>query len=197
MKKFITLLILMVSLSIISFAKKDINAWKGEKTLDQQFIVFKNNLNFWNGSYFLNELQFNEFFKTVNDSIGVMEKKVLEGKGQIQILQNELNLKIIETEEIQAKLNSSIKRENSISIFGTNVSKRIYSLTMYIFILTAIAISGIVFILFKRSNNITKRIRNDYNELKEEYELHKKNSLDRYVKMNIELNKTRFELNKR
>ena len=197
MKKFTALLILMASFSLFSFAKKDINAWKSEKSLDQQFRVFKENLNYWNGSYFLNDLQFKEYFQAVNDSIAVMEKKVLDGKNQIKVLQDELNSKIKETEEIQGKLNGSIKRENTINVFGVDINKSMYTLTMYLIILTVLALAGIVFILFKRSNKITRRIKKDYNELKEEYELHKKNALDRYVKMNIELNKTRLELNKR
>ena len=197
MKKLTALLILMVSISVISFGKKDIDAWKKEKTLNQQFNVFKENLKYWNGSYFLNDLQFNEFFKAVNDSIAVMEKKVLDDKNRIKALQDELNLKIRETEEIQAKLNTSITRENSFNFLGTYISKGMYSLAMYIVILTALIIAAIAFILYKRSNNVTKRIKKDYYELKEEYETHKKSSLERYVKMNNEMTKMRFELNKR
>jgi len=197
MKKFIALLILMASFSLFSIAKKDINAWKSEKSLDQQFRVFKENLNYWNGSYFLDDLQFKEYFKAVNDSIAVMEKKVLDGKNQIKALQDELNSKIKESEEIQTKLNNSITRENSFSIFGAYISKGMYSLSMYIIILTALAIAGIAFIMFKRSNNITRRIKKDYYDLKEEYETHKKSALDRYVKMNNEMTKMRFELNRR
>lgn len=182
---------------MISFGKKDTDAWKKEKTLDQQFSVFKDNLKYWNGSYFLNDLQFNEFFKAVNDSIAVMEKKVLDDKNQIKTLQDELNNKIKETGEIQAKLDSSFERENSINVLGAYVSKRMYSLTMYILILTALVISAITFILYKRSNNVTKRIKKDYEDLKEEYEIHKKSALERYVKINTELTKARMELNRR
>jgi hypothetical protein len=197
MKKLTALLILMVSISMISFGKKDTDAWKKEKTLDQQFSVFKDNLKYWNGSYFLNDLQFNEFFQAVNDSIAVMEKKVLDDKNQIKTLQDELNNKIKETGEIQAKLDSSFERENSINVLGAYVSKRMYSLTMYILILTALVISAITFILYKRSNNVTKRIKKDYEDLKEEYEIHKKSALERYVKINTELTKARMELNRR
>ena len=197
MKKFTALLIFMISVSLISLAKKDINAWKSEKNLDQQFSVFKDNLKYWNGSYFLNDLQFNEFFKAVNDSIAVMETKLLDSKNQIKVLQNELNSNIKETEEIQTKLNNSIRHENSFRFFGTYISKGMYSLTMYIIILTALAIAGIAFILFKRSNKVTKRVKKDYSELKEEFETHKKSALDRYVKINTELTRVRLELNRR
>jgi hypothetical protein len=197
MKKFIALLILLTSTSLFSVAKKDVNAWKSEKSLSQQFITFKDNLKYWNGNYYLTDIQFNEFFKAVNDSVAVMEKKVLEGKNQIKELQDDLNSKIKETEEIQTKLNTSITREHSFNFLGTYISKGMYSLSMYIIILTALIISAITFILYKRSNNITKRIKKDYFELKEEFEIHKKNALERYVKINTELTRARQELNRR
>lgn len=184
-------------MSVFSFAKKDINAWKSEENLEQQFSVFKENLNFWNGSYFLTEPQLNEFYKTLSDSISVFKDEVQEYKKELNVAKNELNTKIKETEEIQAKMDTSIQRENSIKVFGSYVNKGMYTLTMYLFILTVLVLSAIVFILYKRSNKITRQIKKDYNELKEEYEVHKKNALDRYVKMNIELNKTRLELNKK
>lgn len=76
MKRFTVLLILMVSISLISFAKKDIDAWKSANNLEEQFTVFKDNLNFWNGSYFLKELQLNQFYGALRDSIAVYEKQV-------------------------------------------------------------------------------------------------------------------------
>lgn len=197
MKKFITLLILFASTSLMSFAKKDVNAWKSEKSLSQQFITFKENLKYWNNNYYLTDSQFNEFFKAVNDSVAVMEKKVLEGKNQIKELQDDLNSKIRETEEIQAKLDNLIEHKNAINIAGTYVSTRMYLTTLYILIFTFVIISVIAFIFYNKSNNITKRVKKDYLDLKEEFEIHKKNALERYVKINTELTRARQELNRR
>ncbi len=197
MTRFTLLLILLISIASTSFAKKDINAWKKEKTLNQQYVVFKENLNFWNGSYFLKEAQLTQFFSAVTDSIAVLEKEVLDNKNQIVSLQNELNTKIKEVGKIQAELNASIKRVNSITIFGMNINKSVYSLIMYLFILGVLMLTGMVFLLYKRSNKITRYTKNEFNELKEEFEMHKKNSLDRYTKMNMELHKTRMALNKK
>ena len=197
MKRFTLLLFLLISTTLLSFAKKDINAWKNEKNLNQQYSVFKKNLNFWNGSYYLTEYQLNQFYNALRDSITVFENEVLDNKSQILLLQNELNEKKQETEKIQTELDGSIKRENSIRVFGMNINKSVYSLTMYLFILGVLALAGVVFLLYKRSNNIKKKKKNEFNELKEEFEIHKKNSLERYTKMNMELHKTRMKLNKK
>ena len=197
MTRFTLLLILLISVTSTSFAKKDINAWKKEKTLDQQYVVFKENLNFWNGSYFLKDAQLTQFFSAVTDSIAVIEKEVLDNKNQVSLLQNELNTKIEEVGKIQAELNATIKRVNSITVFGMNINKSVYSLFMYLFILGVLVLAGMIFLLYKRSNKITRYTKNEFNELKEEFETHKKNSLDRYTKMNMELHKTRMALNKK
>jgi hypothetical protein len=197
MKRFTLLLFLLISVTLISFAKKDVNAWKNEKTLNQQYSVFKKNLNYWNGSYYLKELQLNQFYNAVHDSISVLEREVLDNKNRVISLQNKLDSKIEESENIQAELNASIKRENSIRVFGMNLNKSVYSLSMYIFILGVLVLAAMVFLLYRRSIVVTLRTKNEFNELKEEFEIHKKNSLERYTKMNMELHKTRMKLNKK
>ncbi len=197
MKKFILLFILTVSVSSVSFAKKNINAWKNEKNLNNQFSVFKKNLNFWDGNFFLKEVQLNQFYNAMYDSITVLRNELTESKSQILSLQNELKAKTEETKEIQENFKGAIKRENSITVFGMSINKTAYSLFMYLFILGILVLSGIVFLLYKRSLAITRYTKNEYKELKEEFEVHKKNSLDRYTKMNMELHKTRMALNKK
>jgi len=197
MKRFTILLFLMISITIISFAKKDVNAWKNEKTMNQQYSTFKKNLNYWNGSYYLKELQLNQFYNAVHDSISVLEREVLDSKNRVISLQNELNSKIEEAGNIQAELNASIKRENSIRVFGMNLNKSVYSLSMYIFILGVLVLAAMVFLLYKRSRAVTLRTKSEFKELKEEFEIHKKNSLERYTKMNMELHKTRMKLNEK
>lgn len=197
MKKVTLLLILLFSFSFIIFAKKDINAWKNASNLEEQFTVFKENLNFWNGSYFMKENQINEFYGALRDSIGVYEKQVISSEKKAKQSQEELNAKIEETKAIQAKLDRSLELENSISLFGVDVNKTVYSTSMYLLILGVLLVAGLLFLLYKRSNKITAKTKRDFEDLKEEFETHKKNALDRYVKINNELTRARMELNRK
>ncbi|NQU53089.1 MAG: hypothetical protein HQ522_11195 [Bacteroidetes bacterium] len=196
MKKFTVLFILLISMSLITFAKKDIDAWKSEKNLNQQYTVFKQNLNFWNGSIFLKETQIDQFYNAVTDSITGLDKEILANEKQILSLQNELDTKTSQIEETQVKLNESIKRVNSISVMGQNINKTAYTFFMYMLTLGLAVLSGFVFLLFKRSNKITTDTKKEYKEIKEEFELYKKSSMDRYTKINTELHNTRMKLNK-
>lgn len=197
MKRVTLLLILLVSFSLSTFAKKDINAWKNAKDLEEQFTVFKENLNYWNGSYFLKEDQINEFYKALRDSISVYEKQVISSNNRAQNLQNELEAKIEETKTIEAKLERSMELENSISLLGVDINKTVYSTSMYLLIVGVLLVAGLLFLLYKRSNKITANTKRDFEDLKEEFETHKKNALDRYVKINNELTRARMELNQR
>lgn len=198
MKKFAVLLIIVVCVCLNSFAqKKDINAWKSETNLDQQFEAFKKNVNFWSGSYFMKPDQLNQFHGAISDSIQLLETTITNNRSQIVLLQNELKVNKTNTAELQSKLDTSIKHQNAITVFGLHIEKNTYAVILYSIILGLLAVAGVVFMLFKRSNSITKHTKKEYTELKEEFETHKKNALDRYTKMNMELHKTRLELNKK
>lgn len=196
MKKFTVLSILLFLLAITSFAK-DINAWKQENKLEQQYSVFKENLNFWNGNYFLNETQLNEFYRALTDSISVLENRMAEQGNTVAGLRNDLSSTNQQLDDTKAELETSIKNQNAISVFGINVEKGIYTLIMSVIILGLLVFLGVLFLLYKRSNKVTVRTKKDYEELKKEFEVHKKSALERYTKINMELHHTRMELSKR
>ena len=68
---------------------------------------------------------------------------------------------------------------------------------MYLLIAGVLVLAGFVFLLYKRSLVVMHRTKKEYNELKKEYEAHKKSALERYTKINMELHQTRLELKKK
>jgi len=197
MKRYIILSLLLFTMLFSSFAKKDINAWKNEKSLEEQYNVFKANLNYWNGNYFLNENQLSELYKAYTDSVRVLENEISDKVNKVNELQDELNSTNQQLEKTKTDLNISIKNQNAIAVFGLNIEKSIYTLIMSLIVLGLLVVLGLVYMLYKRCNKVTVQAKQDYNELKEEFEVHKKNALERYTKINMELHQTRMELNKK
>lgn len=197
MNKLIVLSFLLVFMNLPVWAKKDRNEWKNQKNLDQQFEVFKENLNFWNGNYFLSEAQLDEFFAATSDSIDELEKQLLSNRQKISEQQAELREKQATIESVEESLAVSQKLQNSITLFGENINKNLYSTVMYLLILGALVFAGFMYLLFIKSHKVTKHTKTEYDELKAEYEAHKKSALDRYTKINMELHKTRLELKDR
>lgn len=197
MKKSIILSMLMFTLSFTSFAQKDINAWKSEQNLEQQYAVFKKNLAYWDGKYILNERQLNDFYSAFRDTVSSLENETVAKANKIDALQNELNATNSQLEDTKAELETSIKNQNAIEVMGMQLEKGVYTMFISLLILALLVALGVVYMLYKRSNKVTVNAKKDYEELKEEFEVHKKNALERYTKINTELHNTRMELNKR
>nr|WP_320021347.1 hypothetical protein [uncultured Draconibacterium sp.] len=188
--------VVLVLVVFNTFAKKDVNAWKQEQSLASQYEVFKENLNFWNGSYFLKEVQLDDLYNALTDTIGVLEKSAEQKDAKIRDLNSEISSKAAQMNTLQEELDESLKLQNSIVFLGMKIDKSAYSVTMYLLIAGVLVLAGFVFLLYKRSLSVMRRTKKDYEELKEEYETHKKNALERYTKMNMELHQTRLELKK-
>lgn len=197
MKKKLSILIILFSLTLVTFAKKDTNAWKQENKLEQQYQVFKDNLNFWNGNYFLSPEQMNEFYGALADTIVGLEQEIENGLEKIDQQKQELDARQSLINDTQQKLDDSERLQNAISVLGISINKTLYSTVMYLFILGVLVLAGFIYLLFKKSNKTTRQTKKEYAELKAEYEDHKKQSLDRYTKINMELHKTRMELQKK
>jgi hypothetical protein len=197
MKKLVIVTILFFSFALTSMGQKDINAWKQENNLDTQYDVFKENLNYWAGKYIITGSQLDQFYGAMNDSISDLETQLEQSENQINAQKIELANRQQLIDETRAKLEESRSLQNSITVLGINVNKTVYSTVMYLFILGVLVLAGFVYLLFKKSNKITRDTKKDYTELKAEYEEHKKAALDRYTKINMELHKTRMELQKK
>lgn len=197
MKRLFVLNILILALSVNTFAKKDINAWKSEKDFRKQYTVFKDNLNYWSGNYFLSGTQLDEFYGAMNDTILYKEERLHERGLEISRQQQELAERQALVNETQKKLEESKKLQNSITVFGMNINKHVYSTTMYLLILAVLVFAGFMYMLFQKSMRTTRHTQKEFDELKLEYEEHKKTALDRYTKINMELHKTRLELQKK
>ncbi|HPF52052.1 MAG TPA: hypothetical protein PK335_10785 [Draconibacterium sp.] len=197
MKRLFTLLILFITFVSGTYAKKDINAWKSESNIRDQYTVFKQNLNYWAGNYVVSSNQLDEFFGAVNDTISKLETKLQERMLEISQQRDDLAQRQALVNETQKKLDESQKLQNSISVLGMDINKNVYSVTMYLFILAVLIIAGVMYMMYMKSMKNTRHTRKEYEELKQEYEEHKKTALDRYTKINMELHKTRLELQKK
>lgn len=194
MKRIIILPVILICISAATFAQKDTDAWKSEPNIEQQFEVFKENVNFWDGRYFMAPPQLDAFFNALNDSVAELENEIAARASRINELEAELRLTNQQLTDTKAELETSIENRSTITIFGQDVGKSIYTITMSVIILALLAFLSVLFILYKRSNKITVRTQKDYNDLKKEFETHKKNALDRYTKINTELHHTRMKL---
>lgn len=123
----------------------------------------------------------------VLDSLNSSKKIILEKE---RLLKEEKNT-IEETKKLLSKtqldLETANQKENSISLFGLQLSKISYNLLLWgIIILLLLGLSYFIF-KFIKSNVLTKEAKNNLIDVEAEFELHRKKSLIREQKLRRQL----------
>ena len=131
------------------------------------------------------------------DSVSSFKNEKVKADKLSAKLQTELNSTLTQLNEANTKLDESIKRQNAIVVFGIQTNKNVYTLIMLAIILGLLGLIGILVIINKRNRSVAIHAKNEYTELKEEFDVYKKHALDRYTKINTELHHTRLELNRK
>ena len=193
MMKKITIIIMLITFSLSTYAKRDIQAWKQETTLKKQFSVFKQNLNVWQGFMSFKEPQLSQLFSAINDSISVLDARIVNDKKTLSELNSKINLLNSKLTETQSKLDESLTREDSFSTLGIDISKGSFAAIMYSISGFLLVLSGVFFFLFTQSNSITNQAKTKFTDLDEEFEDYKKSNLDRVTKLNRELHDCRMK----
>lgn len=123
----------------------------------------------------------------VLDSLNKAEKLISE-KENLLISERE-NIKELNTKLIKTKsdLDLALVKENSISLFGQQVSKVTYNLVLWIIII--VLASSLSFFIFKfsRSHILTKEAKENLESVEEEFDNHRKKSLEREQKLRRQL----------
>jgi len=132
-------------------------------------------------------VKYQQLESNVLDSIKKLEILISEKEN---LLTSERN-NIIKTKELLSKTQSDLvesnKKENSISLFGIQLSKIKYNLLLWsIIIISLFALFYFIF-KFSRSNILTKEAQNNLLDVEQEFEQHRKKSLEREQKLRRQL----------
>lgn len=186
-------MMILITFSLSTYARRDAEAWKQETTLESQFSVFKQNLNIWQDFMSFKEPQINQLFSAIKDSINILETRIInDGKTLVELNANiaKLNSSLLET---QSKLDESLTREDSFSTLGMAISKGSFATIMYSISGLLLVLSGVLFFLFKKSNSVTNEAKEKFTDLDIEFEEFKKSNLERITKINRELHDCRMK----
>lgn len=123
----------------------------------------------------------------VLDSIRTMSKEVSDHRAKMSTMNDSiLTVKKNLAEEIEQK-NQAIADRDNFSLLGIGVQKTAYSSMMWFIVLVlAASLSFFAYQYFKSSSKISKAEK-DLNEVQEEFEQHRKNTLERERKLKREL----------
>lgn len=182
---FFTLFLLFIQYT--SFSQENNNVVIEDKTLEGQFDKIYRISTSYQTYKVISKDKFQELKNNVLDSIKASNKDLKEQK---VLLKNErdnvakLNAELNKTKE---DLKKAQEKENSISLFGFQISKVTYNLILWLIIISlALALAFFVF-KFSKSNILTKKAKEDLEDVEQEFEVQRKKSLEREQKLRRQL----------
>ena len=166
-----------------------------KETIENQFeILIEKSPNFQNFKniklYNLNQFKtnFKDTLKAFDNKYRIANAKIEEQRKEIEKLNSSIN-------SINTNLLNVTEEKDSIEIFGVKTTKTIYNLSLWSLI-SALLFTTLVFLFrFRSSNKQTKEAKLAFNDIENEFETHRKNSLEREQvlrrKLQDEINKQR------
>lgn len=151
---------------------KKSNGWKNQK--GQAFRVIRN---FW-----LTDLKSHvlDSLKAVHNNLENTQLTVNKQAKEIEDLKSNLT-------GIQTNLDQTNSEKNSISLFGSQMSKMSYKTLMWSIIGSLFVLLLFFIFKFKNSNLVTKKAKYALSEIEEEFEEHRKTALEREQKVRRQL----------
>lgn len=176
---------LLLLLTQVTFSQQD--SIPESNSLENQFDKIYRTSTTYQTYKVIGRDRFLELKKNVLDSLQKATSEISE-KQQLLIAERnnvkELNAELDKTREELAKTQ---EKENSISLFGAQLNKTTYNLILWLIIISlALALAFFVF-KFSRSNVLTKKAQDDLVDVEQEFEMHRKKSLEREQKLRRQL----------
>ena len=183
MKLYILLTTLL--LTSVSFAQETVI--KDTNTIENQFDKIYRTSTTYQVYKVISKDGYQRLKLNVLDSLK-SSKKIISEKENLLLTERS---SIKETKTLLAKtkleLDTALEKENSISLLGIPLSKTTYNLTLWsIIILLLLGLSYFIF-KFSRSNVLTKEAQSNLVDVEQEFEKHRKNTLEREQKLRRQL----------
>ncbi|ARV15149.1 hypothetical protein [Polaribacter sp. SA4-12] len=179
------ILLTAILLSSVSFAQE--TNTKDTNTIENQFDKIYRTSTTYQVYKVISKDGYQRLKLNVLDSLESSKKIISEKESLLLTERNSIK----ETKTLLAKtklaLDTALKKENSISLLGIQLSKTTYNLTLWgVIIALMLGLSYFIFKFF-RSNVLTKEAQNNLIDVEQEYEKHRKNTLEREQKLRRQL----------
>jgi preprotein translocase subunit SecF len=180
MKLHLSLITAILFISI-SFAQKTKDT--GEISIRGKFDRLYRVSTNYKGYKVINKEKFLDLKQQVLDSSKAFQKLLIEKNNLLKAskLDNKKYQDLLSLTKLT--LETALKKENSISLFGIQLSKFIYNLLLWTLILLLLVLLIYLSFKFQKNNFITKRATQNLKDVEHEYEQHRKKALEREQKL--------------
>jgi hypothetical protein len=193
--KFSVFVVLVSFIMTAAYAQDDTRAVLSKGTVEEQFQYIVEKSSRYQEFKVIKETSLNALRSNVLDTLRKL-KRTLNSTNQT-IAAHKSNMDSIKSElqSTNVKLDDTFREKNSIRFLGMLMSKEAYTKTMWFIIGILALILVVLFILYKRSNQITVQNKLDLQETRTEFDKFRKRALEREQELSrnhlAELNKYR------
>ncbi|UAM98680.1 hypothetical protein K8354_02290 [Polaribacter litorisediminis] len=184
--------IFSILLSFVSFAQEETKEETKEEiqdsnSVENQFDKIYRISTTYQTYKVIDKDKFIQLKKNILDSLKVAKNLIIEKERLLKIERD--NIK--KTKDLLAKtqldLETANKKENSISLLGTQLEKKTYNILLWsIIVLSLLALFYFIY-KFSKSNVLTREAQNNLLEIEQEFEQHRKKSIEREQKLRRQL----------
>ncbi len=156
-------------------------------TIENQFLKTYRLSNSWQEYKMIKRTHYISFQKNILDSIKVIKADIVNKDVKINEQLKSITTLQTKIDSLKNELSTSIEKEDSFNFMGMLLSKTTYN-TLLWSIITGLLI-GLVFFIYKfnNSNSVTNDTKNLLVEIEDEFERHKKNSIQKEQKLRRQL----------
>lgn len=162
---------LMILLSSSLFAQSDrYRPVLDTGTVEEQFEVIVEKPSDYQEYKVIKKSFLSKFSKNINDSIDLAKKQIASDKNLLAQKNNSIDTLQSKLSDTEAELQEAIRTKNSLSFLGIQMDKTYYNSLMWTIVLILAAGLTMVALLFKRSNAVTMKTKNELEELKQDFD---------------------------
>ncbi|WP_235954902.1 hypothetical protein [Cyclobacterium salsum] len=156
-------------------------------TIQEQFENLKRISSNYQEYKVIKRAELDQLQATILDSTQRYQNEIQELKRSLSENNNQVTQLNSELAETREELARAIEERDSFSIFGFLLHKQFYNNLVWGVIVLLLLVLIISFIQFKRGHKITAETQQTLEDLREEFDQHRRNTLERERKLNRQL----------
>jgi len=181
-KLFLSIALIFISIVSIGQNAKNqeiINKALSSETIKNQFEVLLSKSGDYQGYKNIKHNNLRKFKINFLDSLLATDKKYDVANTEINSQKTEIASLKSEIVTINESLAKVTDEKDTVGLFGMRLTKQAYNVSLWSIIGALLATTLLLLFKYKSSNKLTKSTKLSFNEVEEEFETHKKKSLER------------------
>lgn len=166
-------------------SKKELDALPN--TVENQFIKAYGKASNWQQYKMIARTDFQVLQKNILDSVVSLKATLKSKQEQISTQESSITNLNEKINTLTSDLNLAIEKEDKINFLGIGMTKSSYNIALWTIIITLTLVMLFFIFKFKSSNSLTKQAKGNLAEIEQEFELHRKKSIEKEQKLRRQL----------